>query len=121
MSGLVRFAAIADVHGNRGALEAVLADIEARGIQTLINLGDDLYGPLDPHGTAALLAQTHALRIQGNCDRLLLETDAVDPSSTLGLNRGLLTDDERRCLAAAPKTALLEDILLLPRHALARR
>jgi predicted phosphodiesterase len=93
MSGLMRFAAIADVHGNRWALEAVLADIEARGIQTLINLGD---GPLDPHGTAALLAQIDALRIQGNCDRLLLETDAVDPSSTLALNRGLLTDDERK-------------------------
>jgi predicted phosphodiesterase len=42
------FAVIADVHGNSFALEAVLEDIEQRGIQQIINLGDHLTGPLDP-------------------------------------------------------------------------
>ncbi|MHC2316516.1 hypothetical protein ACVIHC_003562 [Bradyrhizobium diazoefficiens] len=35
----MKFAAIADVHGNRPALEAVLADIAALGINEVVNLG----------------------------------------------------------------------------------
>ena len=37
---LDRIAVISDVHGNVTALEAVLADIEARGITRVLNLGD---------------------------------------------------------------------------------
>src|SRR6185437_4267848 len=36
----MRFAAIADVHGNYLALEAVLADIRAQGVEGIVNLGD---------------------------------------------------------------------------------
>jgi len=36
----MKFAAIADVHGNCVALEAVLADIAAIGITEVVNLGD---------------------------------------------------------------------------------
>jgi hypothetical protein len=35
----MKFAAIADVHGNCFALEAVLADIAAIGIKDVVNLG----------------------------------------------------------------------------------
>ena len=35
----MKFAAIADVHGNLRALEAVLADISAAGINEIVNLG----------------------------------------------------------------------------------
>jgi predicted phosphodiesterase len=45
-------AVIADIHGNRWALEAVLADIDRRYIGQIVNLGDSLLGPLDPVGTA---------------------------------------------------------------------
>src|SRR5260221_9723140 len=44
----MRFAAIADVHGNYLALEAVVADIRAQGIDDIVNLGDMASGPLDP-------------------------------------------------------------------------
>ena len=37
---LDRIALLSDVHGNLTALEAVLADIDARGITTVYNLGD---------------------------------------------------------------------------------
>ena len=37
---LDRVAIISDVHGNVTALEAVLADIQARGITRVVNLGD---------------------------------------------------------------------------------
>ena len=35
-----RIALISDVHGNLTALDAVLADIDARGISRIFNLGD---------------------------------------------------------------------------------
>ena len=38
----MKFAAIADIHGNYAALEAVLADIAALGIGEVVNLGDHL-------------------------------------------------------------------------------
>jgi hypothetical protein len=43
----MRFAAIADVHGNPLALEAVAADIRADCIDDIVNLGDMASGPLD--------------------------------------------------------------------------
>jgi predicted phosphodiesterase len=45
------FAAIADVHGNRLALEAVVADLRAQGITEIVNLGDMASGPLDARRT----------------------------------------------------------------------
>ena len=64
-------AVIADIHGNRWALEAVLQDIDRRGIQQIVNLGDHLTGPLDPAGTADLLIERDMLSICGNDDRVL--------------------------------------------------
>lgn len=53
----MRFAAIADIHGNALALEAVLFDIERAGIKQTVNLGDVFSGPLDAAGTARLLEE----------------------------------------------------------------
>lgn len=66
-------AVIADVHGNSWALEAVLEDVERRGIRELLNLGDSLFGPLDPAGTARVLRSWDPLSIRGNQDRAILE------------------------------------------------
>jgi predicted phosphodiesterase len=41
----MRIAAIADIHGNMPALEAVLADIQRRDVDWTINLGDCVSGP----------------------------------------------------------------------------
>lgn len=69
---MVRIAALSDIHGNRWALEAVLADLEQRNVRELVNLGDSLYGPLDPAGTARLLAGLRVLNVRGNEDALIL-------------------------------------------------
>jgi hypothetical protein len=53
----MRFAAIADVHGNRFALEAVLADMAANGINEAVNLGDHVSGPLEAARTADVLME----------------------------------------------------------------
>lgn len=68
----MRIAAIADIHGNLDALEAVLARIAALGADLVVNLGDHLSGPLDAAGTAARLrAEPGMLCLRGNHDRYL--------------------------------------------------
>lgn len=69
----MRFAAIADVHGNRPALEAVLADIAALGLREVVNLGDHVSGPLEAARTADLLMERGFPSIMGDQDRILLE------------------------------------------------
>src|SRR5689334_2188952 len=69
----MKFAAIADVHGNRPALEAVLADIARLGIDEVVNLGDHVSGPLEAARTADLLMERGFPSIRGDQDRILLE------------------------------------------------
>ena len=65
-------AVLSDIHGNRWALEAVLADIQHRGVDELMNIGDSLYGPLDPAGTAEILLPLNIPTVRGNEDRIIL-------------------------------------------------
>ena len=69
----MRFAAIADVHGNYLALEAVLADIRAQGISDIVNLGDMASGPLDARRTMDALMALDAVHVLGNHDRWLID------------------------------------------------
>ncbi len=64
-------AVIADIHGNIWALDAVLADIRRRGISRIVNLGDSVYGSLDPRGTADRLMETEIPSLRGNQDRIV--------------------------------------------------
>ena len=69
----MRFAAIADVHGNYLALEAVLADIRTQGIADIVNLGDMASGPLDARRTMDTLMALDAVHVLGNHDRYLID------------------------------------------------
>ncbi|MQB42322.1 metallophosphoesterase family protein [Rhizobium sp. ICMP 5592] len=69
----MRFAVIADIHGNHLALEAVLADIRAQGIEDIVNLGDCFSGPLTAGKTADILLALDAVTVRGNHDRYLIE------------------------------------------------
>ena len=69
----MRFAAIADVHGNCLALEAVLADIRAQGIIDIVNLGDMASGPLEARRTMDMLMALDATHVLGNHDRYLID------------------------------------------------
>ena len=42
----MRIAVIADIHGNTLALETVLADLNNRAVDRVVNLGDLVSGPL---------------------------------------------------------------------------
>jgi len=65
----MRIGLIADIHGNVLALEAVLADLEQRRVDRVINLGDCVSGPLWPRETAELLMRLDWPTIRGNHDR----------------------------------------------------
>lgn len=69
----MRFAAIADVHGNYLALAAVLADIRAQDIADIVNLGDMASGPLDARPTMDMLMALDAVHVLGNHDRYLID------------------------------------------------
>jgi predicted phosphodiesterase len=69
----MRFAAIADVHGNYLALQAVIADVRAQGIDDIVNLGDMASGPLDARRTMDALMALDAVHVLGNHDRYLID------------------------------------------------
>lgn len=88
-------AIIGDVHGNRWALEAVLEDIDRRGGPAVLNLGDSVYGPLDPAGSAELLRRVATVSVRGNQDRILLEPDeATADSPTFRFVAGQLSAED---------------------------
>jgi predicted phosphodiesterase len=73
-----KLAIIADIHGNVAALEAVLADIEARQVSSIVNLGDCVSGPLWPRETMDLLKRLQLPTVRGNHDRWLAEVERSD-------------------------------------------
>lgn len=101
------FAVLSDIHGNRWALEAVLADIRRRGIHDMVNLGDCLYGPLDPAGTARILLGLDIPTVSGNEDRIILDDPDRHPDSpSLPFVRAALQPADFRWLERLPFTVV---------------
>lgn len=71
----MRVAALYDVHGNLPALEAVLADVDAAGVDVVVAGGDVVWGPW-PSECLELLRRHGAVLVRGNCER-----DIVTPES----------------------------------------
>lgn len=105
----MRFAAIADIHGNALALEAVLFDIERAGIKQTVNLGDVFSGPLDAAGTARLLEERDFPTLRGNHDRYLIEQNPADmgPSDRVAYNQ--LSSEHLDWVRALPASLSLWD------------
>ena len=68
----MRIAVVSDIHGNLAALQAVVADVQRRGVDRVINLGDSLSGPLLPLQTARFLMASGWLHLAGNHERQVL-------------------------------------------------
>ncbi len=69
----MRVAAISDVHGNLPALEAVLAEIDAEGVDAIVCGGDLVGGPFSVEVFDRLAAMPHVRFVRGNADRQVLE------------------------------------------------
>ena len=102
-----RIAVVSDIHGNHHALAAVLADIDRRGIERIVNLGDSLYGPLDPRRTVEMLLEREMTTVRGNEDRILCDESAVG-NPTVRYCRAMLSDRHLAWLESRPVAAVIE-------------
>jgi predicted phosphodiesterase len=74
-----RLGIVADIHGNALALGAVLHNAHEHGVRRFVNLGDILYGPLQPLETYRILQETNVIAsIAGNRDRDVFQATAND-------------------------------------------
>lgn len=109
----MRIAALADIHGNAWALDAVLRDLARRQVDHCVDLGDMLYGPLAPRRTAERLAALDLPTVRGNQDRLLLDPpSAVRESATFRHVERALTPAVRLRLSSLPRTRTIGALYL---------
>ena len=98
---MTSFAVLSDIHGNRWALEAVLEDLAPTSVDAVFNLGDTLWGVLDPAGTAGLLMPLAVRHVRGNTDREMLGDLPQSPSLTDRYANSATTNAQRQWLAAS--------------------
>jgi putative phosphoesterase len=106
----MRTAVLSDIHGNVWALDAVLDHTARRGVDRFLNLGDIVYGPLEPRRTFERLQTLGATTIQGNQDREIYEAPPEPAHPTLRYVVENLGFDAIEWLRALPKTAVAGEI-----------
>ncbi|WP_205857212.1 metallophosphoesterase family protein [Phytoactinopolyspora endophytica] len=108
-----RLAIISDIHGNLTALEAVLADIDARGIGTILNLGD-IIGK-GPRGSECVRVSRErcAVTVRGNWEDFLPVEDPSELGASAQWWNGELTPGDRKWLRELP---LVHDLVLSGRR-----
>ncbi|MBR0692381.1 metallophosphoesterase [Bradyrhizobium lablabi] len=109
----MRFAAIADVHGNHLALDAVIADIRAQGIFDIVDLGDMASGPLDARRTMDALIALDAVHVLGNHDRYLIDRPPEKMGSWDRPAHAQLDARHLDWLQALPSTRVFRDDVFL--------
>ncbi|HET9581155.1 MAG TPA: metallophosphoesterase family protein [Usitatibacter sp.] len=112
------YGVLGDIHGNREALEAVLARLDAAGISQLLCVGDVVGYNADPDACAAMLRERGAVVIAGNHDligtgRLGFERCSNKAMHSLKRTRRSLAPATARWLCELPAHHLLEDAVLL--------
>jgi predicted phosphodiesterase len=97
-----RIALISDVHGNLTALEAVLADISARGITRVFNLGD--YVGKGPRGQAVVdrCREVCEVNLLGNWDDFLPDPERVEDREGLRWWKNELREEQWAWLRGLP-------------------
>lgn len=108
------YAIISDIHGNSWALKAVLKDIRNKQADKIYDLGDSLYGPLDPKGTFELMIENEIESICGNEDRLIIKNLSSGLSNpTLEYVKEELNESSFSWLKELPKTRTVGNDILL--------
>ena len=103
-----------DIHGNLDALDRVLADADALGVDRWLLGGD--YGAVSPYPLetlARLRELPYATWIRGNGERWLLEPpeDRPEVAETYERFEGQLSDEEVQWLYSLPPQAELDGVL----------
>ena len=94
---------LSDIHGNREALEAVLADARGR-YDRIVCLGDLVGYGADPNFVVEWVQSNVAAIVRGNHDRIAVEDDALDAYRDVARDSTLWT---RKALAEGNRDYLL--------------
>lgn len=111
----MRLALISDIHANRQALEAVLADIDRQNVDAMACLGDIVGYGADPIACIDLIQDRAPVAVvQGNHDEYVAgERSLADINPVAGLatlwTRQQLDEARRHWLASLPLTARVGD------------
>jgi putative phosphoesterase len=108
----MRIAVVSDIHGNLAALMAVVADINRRGVDRVVNLGDSLSGPLLPKETAQFLMAQDWVHLAGNHERQILTLHAKSGAADVYAH-SQLSEVELEWIGSLPFARLLGDEVLL--------
>ena len=110
----MRLALVSDIHGNLPALQAVCADFARHQVDTVINLGDSLSGPLLPLETAQFLMQQSTwVHLAGNHERqILLHPERPQSPSDAYACTQLGAAELRWIASLKPSLAWSEEVLL---------
>ena len=107
----MQIAIISDIHGNLLALETVMAEINRRKPDLVINLGDCVSGPFWPKETYDYLKSLNLPTVRGNHDRWLDERNIEEINPGYNHAYHQLSTTERQELGNLPSRLYLnEDI-----------
>ena len=110
----MRVAALADIHGNLPALEAVLREVEREHPDLIVFCGDVASGPMPSETIDRLRTIRGARFVQGNADRGLVDEFDGRPSESPGPFADWcakqLSRDQRDFLASFESTVTVEGV-----------
>lgn len=98
----MKAAVLSDIHGNLPALEAVLRYVGPLKVDTLVNLGDCISGPLWPAETCALLQSLPMRTVRGNHDRAVGQAESSPPGASDRFAWERTAREQHRWLAELP-------------------
>ena len=112
------YGVLGDIHGNREALDAVLARLDAEGVTRLLCVGDVVGYNADPDACARILRSRGAVSIAGNHDligtgRLGFERCSNKAMHSLKRTRRYISEETAEYLCKLPAHHLLEERVLL--------
>jgi diadenosine tetraphosphatase ApaH/serine/threonine PP2A family protein phosphatase len=112
----LKYAIISDLHANLEALKAVLARIDACGVDKTVCLGDVVGYNANPNECVALVRERRIPTVCGNHDAVACGLDepwGFNPVAYKAVEwtRESLTEDSRNWLRQLPDTILVDDFL----------
>lgn len=102
-----RVAVLADIHGNLAALDAVLTEVEAEAVDTVVVAGDVVGGPFSAEVFDRVTSLPEVRFVRGNADRLVVEGTA-EQDQDWEAERARLGDERIALVASWPLTTELE-------------
>ena len=108
-----KIALVSDIHGNIAALEKVVADIKARQVDCVFNLGDHISGPLYPKETLQFLIKQDWIHILGNHDRQLISQSPQQHGLSDKYAFGFMNDSDLSWLRSLPASTMVKNSFFL--------